>query len=434
VLPAVKLAQEGLLVDWYSGLITASSAKALSLDPDAAAMFLDEGTWPILGSWTGSAERHLDQRALAATLQQIAEGGPRALYEGPVARALAQDIQAKGGCLAEADLAAYQAAWADPLVVPYRGGQVYAAPGLTGGPTFAQALRALESELQPGNGPDARAYQAMARTLDAAFRTRLADMGDHESPTAPPCTTHFSVVDRHGNMCSVTQTLLSIFGSRVVSPSTGLLLNNGIMWFDPEPGKPNSLAPGKRVLANYCPVVGVGADGRQFAVGASGGRKILGAVMQLSSFLLDHGMTLEQAFHQPRIDVSGGGQVIADQALGPDILQALAQVLPVVPRGAWCSPTCSPARPASCGTAAGTWAAPRSCRRGAMRWQARPADRLLRHRIAAHEEPVADANAIPRQHEDLRFVPRARRRGEQHQQDVAHGIGGQGHAAVQALP
>jgi gamma-glutamyltranspeptidase/glutathione hydrolase len=115
-----------------------------------------------------------------------------------------------------------------------------------------------------------------------------------------------------------------------VSPSTGLLLNNGIMWFDPEPGKPNSLAPGKRVLANYCPVVGVGADGRQFAVGASGGRKILGAVMQLASFLLDHGMTLEQAFHQPRIDVSGGGQVIADQALGPDILQALSQVLPVV--------------------------------------------------------------------------------------------------------
>jgi gamma-glutamyltranspeptidase / glutathione hydrolase len=156
-------------------------------------------------------------------------------------------------------------------------------------------------------------------------------MGDHESPKSPPCTTHFSVVDRHGNMCAVTQTLLSIFGSRVVSPSTGLLLNNGIMWFDPEPGKPNSLAPDKRVLANYCPVVGVGADGRQFAIGASGGRKILGAVMQLSSFLLDHRMSLAQAFHQPRIDVSGGGLVTADQALGPEILAALAQVLPVVP-------------------------------------------------------------------------------------------------------
>ncbi|WP_338050988.1 MULTISPECIES: gamma-glutamyltransferase [Ramlibacter] len=331
VMPAVELARQGLLVDWYSGLVTASSAKALSQDSDAAALFLDEGTWPILGSWTGSAERHLDQRQLAATLQQIAEGGPRALYEGPIARALARDIQAKGGCLAEEDLAAYQAEWAEPLTVDYRGGQVHAAPGLTGGPTFAQALQALEKELQPGRGADARAYQAMARTLAAAFQTRLTAMGDHESPKAPPCTTHFSVVDRHGNMVAVTQTLLSIFGSRVVSPSTGLLLNNGIMWFDPEPGKPNSLAPARRVLANYCPVVGVGADGRQFAIGASGGRKILGAVMQLSSFLLDHGMSLEQAFHQPRIDVSGGGQVTADQALGPEILAALAEVMPVAP-------------------------------------------------------------------------------------------------------
>lgn len=331
VMPAARLAREGLLVDWYSGLVTASNAKDLSRDPDTAAMFLDEGKWPMVGSWTGSAERHLDQSALAATLEQIAEGGPRALYEGPIARGLARDIQAKGGCLSEADLAAYQAEWAEPLEVPYRGGHVHAAPGLTGGPTFAQALRLLEQHLQPdGSGPGPRAYQAMARALDAAFRTRLTEMGDHESPRSPPCTTHFSVVDRHGNMCAVTQTLLSIFGSRVVSGSTGLLLNNGIMWFDPEPGKPNSLAPDKRVLANYCPVVGIGADGRQFALGASGGRKILGTVMQLCSYLMDHGMSLEQAFHQPRIDVSGGPALTMDQALGDDTLKALQEVMPVV--------------------------------------------------------------------------------------------------------
>jgi gamma-glutamyltranspeptidase/glutathione hydrolase len=206
---------------------------------------------------------------------------------------------------------------------------VYAAPGLTGGPTFAQALRLLEERLPPGGrGPDAQAYRALARSLDDAFRARLSGMGDHESPKAPGCTTHFSVVDRHGNMCAVTQTLLSIFGSRVVSPATGILLNNGIMWFDPEQGKPNSLGPAKRVLANYCPVVGVTADGREFALGASGGRKILGAVLQLSSFLVDHGMSLEAAFHQPRIDVSGSGQVTADQSLAPAILQALAEEMP----------------------------------------------------------------------------------------------------------
>jgi gamma-glutamyltranspeptidase/glutathione hydrolase len=130
-------------------------------------------------------------------------------------------------------------------------------------------------------------------------------------------------------MCAVTQTLLSIFGSRVVSPSTGLLLNNGIMWFDPEPGKPNSLAPNKRCLANYNPVIGEDVSGRRFAIGASGGRKILGAVMQLSSFIMDHGLSLEEAFHTPRIDVSGVGKVTADQALPADILAALEKIFPV---------------------------------------------------------------------------------------------------------
>ena len=174
-----------------------------------------------------------------------------------------------------------------------------------------------------------RPMQAL-RALEAAFKLRFENMGDHESPKAPGCTTHFSIVDRHGNMCSVTQTLLSIFGSRVVSPSTGLLLNNGIMWFDPEPGKANSLAPNKRCLANYCPVIGEDAAGRRFAIGASGGRKILGSVMQLSSFIMDHGLDLEQAFNQPRIDVSGANQVIADCSLGSDVMHALDQVMPVV--------------------------------------------------------------------------------------------------------
>ena len=69
-------------------------------------------------------------------------------------------------------------------------------------------------------------------------------------------------------------------------------------------------------------MVGVAADGRQFAFGASGGRKILGAVMQLSSFVMYHGMSLEQSFHQPRIDVSGSGQATAEQALAPEIVAA----------------------------------------------------------------------------------------------------------------
>ena len=79
---------------------------------------------------------------------------------------------------------------------------------------------------------------------------------------APACTTHFSVVDRDGNMAAVTQTLLSLFGSKYVLPQSGLPMNNGIMWFDPTPGTPNSLEAGKRCLTNYTPVLAQAADGR----------------------------------------------------------------------------------------------------------------------------------------------------------------------------
>ena len=141
---------------------------------------------------------------------------------------------------------------------------------------------------------------------------------------APGCTTHFSVVDRHGNMVAQTQTLLSIFGSRVVSPSTGFLMNNGIMWFDPVQGRPNSLGPNKRCLMNVCPVIGEQAD-KRFAFGASGGRKILGAVAQLSSFVTDFDMSLEDSFHAPRIDASDANQLIADESLPHDVLDRLRE-------------------------------------------------------------------------------------------------------------
>ena len=330
VIPAAKLADAGLLVDWYTTLVTAANARVLSKDPDTAKMFLDDGHWPIAGEWTSLVEKHLNQKAFAQTLLQIAEGGADAFYKGDIAEQLARDVRAKGGCLSVQDLHDYQASIIEPLTINYRGGRVYATPGLTGGPTFGKALEILARELSPSKGkPDAATYAGFARALDAAFKLRFENMGDHESPKAPGSTTHFSVVDREGNMCAVTQTLLSIFGSRVVSPSTGMLLNNGIMWFDPEPGKPNSLGPNKRCLANYSPVIGEDAAGRRFAIGASGGRKILGAVMQLSSFMIDHGLDLEEAFHTPRIDVSGSGKITADQTLSADIIAALEKEMPV---------------------------------------------------------------------------------------------------------
>src|SRR6185295_10123662 len=140
---------------------------------------------------------------------------------------------------------------------------------------------------------------------------------------APACTTHFSVVDRDGNMAAVTQTLLSAFGSRVVLPQSGITMNNGIMWFDPTPGGPNSLAPGKRCLTNYTPAIALAADGRRLALGASGGRRILPAVTQLLSFVMDYGMDLDAAIHQPRIDASEGPVVIGAVRLPTAVRDAL---------------------------------------------------------------------------------------------------------------
>jgi gamma-glutamyltranspeptidase/glutathione hydrolase len=126
-------------------------------------------------------------------------------------------------------------------------------------------------------------------------------------------------------MVALTQTLLSSFGSRLVLPRTGILLNNGIMWFDPRPGGANSLAPAKRPLTNMCPTIVSRGGNAWFALGASGGRRILPAVAQILSFVVDHGMSLEEAFHAPRIDVSGGAHVEYDPRLAFDVHRALAE-------------------------------------------------------------------------------------------------------------
>ncbi len=320
--PAIDLARDGLHVDWYAALIIASTTRELAKDADAAALFLEDGQWPTIAGWTSLSDKRLDMSAMAASLAELAEKGPRAFYDGDLGATLAADVQAKGGSLSQDDLRAYRARFVDPLHFTHGAGAFHVMPGLTAGPTFRDAFAGLADI--GGDAPDARAYAGYAAALKSAYARRLSGMGDDgETPDAPGCTTHFSVVDRHGNMVALTQTLLSIFGSRVVSPGTGFLMNNGIMWFDPVQGGPNALGPDKACLMNVCPVIGETGDGARFAFGASGGRKIVSAVAQLSSFVADFGMDLGAAFHQPRIDVSGGPVVVADDSLPAAVIEAL---------------------------------------------------------------------------------------------------------------
>jgi gamma-glutamyltranspeptidase/glutathione hydrolase len=328
--PSVSLADQGLSVDWWTTLMIASSAADLRRYPASAAAYLEDGL-PPNAQWGIRSGVRLPQHGLKTTLAHLAASGPRDFYEGDLARSIAADVQAGGGALSIDDLASFRAHAREPLAIPYRGGKVYATPELTCGPTLAHALRLLQESLQPGRGgPDARAYTAYALALQSAYRERLKDMGDADGRRAlgaehlaPACTTNFSVVDRAGNMAAVTQTLLSTFGSKYVLPQSGVTMNNGIMWFDPTPGGPNSLAPGKRCLTNYTPVLAQTADGRQLAVGASGGRRILPAVMQMLSFVMDYGMDLDTAIHQPRIDASEGAVVIGDVRLSMQAREAL---------------------------------------------------------------------------------------------------------------
>jgi gamma-glutamyltranspeptidase / glutathione hydrolase len=328
--PAIALAGEGLLVDWWTTLMIASSAADLRRYPASAAAYLLDGL-PPYPQWSIRSKIHMPQDRLKATIEQLAAKGARDFYEGDLAHSIAADVQAAGGALSASDLAAYRAHLREPLAIPYRGGTVHATPELTAGPTLAHALRLLQKSVRPGHGkPDAVAYTGYAEAVQSAYRERLKGMGDADGrrslgaeELAPACTTHYSVVDRHGNMAAVTQTLLSNFGSKFVTPQSGITMNNGIMWFDPTPGTPNSLEPGKRCLCNYTPVLAQTEDGIRLAVGASGGRRIMPAVMQLLSFVMDFGMDLDSAIHQPRIDASEGNLVVGDVRLPAEVRTAL---------------------------------------------------------------------------------------------------------------
>jgi gamma-glutamyltranspeptidase/glutathione hydrolase len=202
---------------------------------------------------------------------------------------------------------------------------------LNGGITIALALRNLASSPRPrGPVPTPDEVLAGAKALAAAWHHRFTCLGDGAERALPSCTTHISVTDRDGLCVSLTQTLLSLFGSGVMSPSTGILLNNGINWFDPRPGRVNAIAPDRKALANYSPMMMTGPAGDVVAIGGSGGRKILPAVYQALIYLADYGMSLQQAISAPRYDLSSPPTIVADTRLGPQIIAALASAFPTV--------------------------------------------------------------------------------------------------------
>jgi gamma-glutamyltranspeptidase / glutathione hydrolase len=322
--PAVDLAAEGIVVDWHTTLMIATALADLQRDPATASRLLRGGMPPVAPAANAGVHLRLPAPQLAATLATIAEEGAPALYGGRLARGIADDMRAMGGYLDADDLAACRVQQMKPLEIPYGGRKISVLPELNGGPTLAVAFAALSGQPRdPGATPAPADYIAYAHAMQAAWKDRFARLGDAGERSAPTCTTHLTVVDRDGNMVTLTQTLLSLFGARITLPSSGILMNNGINWFDPRPGGPNAIAPDRRVLANYVPAIMHGPDGA-LALGGCGGRKIIPAVFQLMAMSADFGLDLDALFAMPRLDVSGGAAIVADHRMTQDTLAALS--------------------------------------------------------------------------------------------------------------
>jgi gamma-glutamyltranspeptidase/glutathione hydrolase len=127
-------------------------------------------------------------------------------------------------------------------------------------------------------------------------------------------------------MVTLTNTAVSTFGSRIVVPRTGILLNNGMFWFDPEPDKPNSIGPGKRGMVNMVPALAFRRGEPYLAIGAPGGRRIISALPQVIANVVDAGArgSLQAAVEAPRLHDEGGALEVDDR-VGPKLLAALAR-------------------------------------------------------------------------------------------------------------
>ena len=262
VAPAAQLARKGLEVDWYCQLILSGAAADLAECAEMRRTFFTADGFPKSSMWVANKSTICNFSPLADTLEHLAEEGAQSFYKGPLAEMIVNDLQEAGGRHTLEDMSSYR-----PRVTPadrftYRAHTVHVTPELTAGPTLRAVLRDLEGSWSPkGKSPDGRAYAAYERAIRAANEERYREMGDPLQEPAPSCTTHFNVVDDNGLMVSVTQTLLSIFGARRMLPHSGIIMNNGVMWMDPEVGRPNSIAPGKRCLSNMCPTILEASDG-----------------------------------------------------------------------------------------------------------------------------------------------------------------------------
>ncbi len=343
--PAIRLAERGILVTQDLSGSLESRRERLQRWPATAAIFYHEDGRPYR-----SGER-LIQVDLAWSLRQIAAHGADAFYKGAIAERIAADMAAHGGPMTLEDLAAYRVAVRAPVRGTYRGYEIASMPPpSSGGVHLVQILNLLEDYPLASLGHNgAEALHLMAESMKLAYADRSQHLGDPDFWPVPvagliskayaeslratidpararpaaeiaagdpmsyesPETTHYSVMDRWGNVVSNTYTINFGYGSGIVAAGTGILLNNEMDDFSAKPGVPNaygllggdanSVAPAKRPLSSMTPTI-LFKDGKPLlATGSPGGSRIITTTLQIILNVVDHGMNIAAATAAPRV-------------------------------------------------------------------------------------------------------------------------------------
>lgn len=344
VKPAVKLAEQGIATTWALHDAMRRFQRERDKYPTTAKVFLKEDNSPY------EAGEIWRQKDLAASLKRIQHNGHDGFYKGKTASLIADFMKENGGLITKDDLAKYQAVERQPIRGTYRGHDIISmCPPSSGGVAIVQMLNILEGYNLKATGHNSAAYaHLLIESMRRAFADRARFLGDPDfNPDIPiakltskeyakklrqeinmfraskgdpqkfnqawesPETTHFSVMDKAGNAVSMTYTLEYSYGSRIVVPGAGFLLNNEMGDFNPVAGrtdsigyigtKPNLVAPQKRMLSSMTPTI-VAKDGKPILIiGSPGGKTIINTTLQVILNVIDHGMNIGQAVEAGRL-------------------------------------------------------------------------------------------------------------------------------------
>lgn len=354
--PAIGYARDGWVVTaTLDRDIAETSAR---LNDAGQAIFRPGGALPPIGGI-------LRNPALARTLETIAEGGADAFYRGAPGEAIARFVEREGGYLRTADFRAHTATWTEPISIDHRGHRVHAFPPNSQGMAQLQMLGMAESSpvaamahnsaeylhtlieikklafadrdrwvADPATEPpldrlldrgylDSRAGGITERAA-AEVQPGLGEASDAEPADGDGDTVYLMAVDSDGNAVSWIQSLFSSWGSRLVEPETGVVLQNRGAGFTLEAGHPNRIAPGKRPFHTLSPTLITDASGAfRMTLGTPGGHGQPQFLTQVLHNILVFGMTPQQAVEAPRFLSNGGVRISVEDRISPEAVAGL---------------------------------------------------------------------------------------------------------------